>query len=103
MSFDVLGGGTQWNNFKLKTDYSAPSCNSSGTIEVTVSGAGGITNNQFSYTTSTYSFAGEFSDATNATGTYAFNNFQLIFSLPYPPYICYAYLTQNGTWTAHTP
>jgi hypothetical protein len=103
MSFDVLGNSRQWDKFKLKTDFSAPNCGSSGTIEITVSGTGSITDNQFSYTTSTYSFTGRFSDRTNATGTYMLNNYQLLITLPYPPYICYAYVTQSGTWTGHVP
>ena len=104
MSFDVSADSTQWSNFKLKTDYSAPNCGVSyGTIEVTVPGPGSITNNQFSYTSSTYSFTGEFSDAVSATGTYAFNNYQIVIPLPYPPYVCFYYLTQSGTWTANGP
>jgi hypothetical protein len=103
MSFDVSANSTQWSNFKLKTDFSAPNCSSSGTIEVTVPGPGSITDNQFSYVSSTYSFSGAFSDATNAAGSYAFNSYLIVLSLPYPPYVCYYYLTQSGTWTATAP
>lgn len=103
MSFDVSGNGAQWSNFKLRTDFSAPSCGSSGTIEVTIPGPGNITANQFSYTGSTYAFTGQFLSASTASGTYAFTNYQIIIPLPGPPFICYYYLTQNGTWTANGP
>ena len=39
-------GGTQWLNFKLKTDFQIGSC--SGTVEYTVFGPGTITSDAFS-------------------------------------------------------
>ena len=92
MSFTVLSTGTQWNDFKLKTDYNFGFCY--GTTEVTVSKPGNFPTSQFSYTSSTYSFAGQFTSPTTASGTYSFVN----------DYItgC-GYLTQSGTWTASVP
>jgi len=104
MSFEVSLDSTQWISFTLETDFSAPSCGvSSGTLETTVPGPGSITNNQFSYSSSTYSFTGQFTSATTSTGTYNYNNFQIVIGLPYPPYVCFYYLTQSGTWSASGP
>ena len=103
MSFDVSPSETQWTNFTLKTNFSAPSCGASGTLTSVTNGPGTITNNQFGITGSTYSFTGQFSSATAATGTYAYNNFLIVIGLPYPPYVCYYYLTQSGTWSANGP
>ena len=104
MSFTVSSSGAQWDNFKLKTDFIATTCyNATGTIEVTVPGPGSITNNQFSYTSSTYSFTGQFNSASTASGTYSFANRQIVIGIPFPPYVCYYYLTQSGTWSASIP
>jgi hypothetical protein len=104
MSFTVSSGGAQWSTFILKTDFVATTCyNASGTIEITVPGPGSITSNQFSYTSSTFSFTGQFNSASTASGTYSFTNRQIVIGIPNPPYVCYYYLTQSGTWTASTP
>jgi hypothetical protein len=104
MSFDVSADSTQWSDFTLTTDFSAPSCGgSSGTLEATVPGPGNITNNRLSYTSSTYSFTGRFDAVTAASGTYAYNNYQIVIGLPSPPYVCFYYLTQSGTWMASKP
>jgi hypothetical protein len=103
MSFNVSSTGTQWNTFKLKTDFNATNCGATGTIEITVPGPGSITNDQFSYTSSTYSFTGQFNSISTASGAYSFINRQIVIGLPYPPYVCYYYLTQSGTWSASTP
>ncbi len=101
MSFDVQTGGTQWANFYLKTDFVAANCgNATGTTEITLYGPGNITGGQFSGGTGTFSFTGQFSSPSAASGTYAFNNYLVIVGLPSPPYICYYYLTQSGTWNA---
>ena len=105
MSFDISSDGTQWSNFKLKTDFSTTSCggSTSGTIETTITGPGSISGNQFSFSGSTFSFMGKFNSPTTASGTYAFTNLQIVIGLPYPPYVCYYYLTQSGTWTSNGP
>ncbi len=103
MSFTVSSGGTQWSTFKLKTDFVASNCGASGTMEITVPGPGSISGNQFSYTSSTFSFTGQFTSASAASGTYSFTNRQIVIGIPYPPYVCYYYLTQSGTWSASTP
>jgi hypothetical protein len=87
MSFDVSRGST-WSNFTLKTNFSTGLC--SGTFEITVS-SGTITNKQFSYNSSTFSFSGQFNSSTTASGTYRFTN------EPVPP--CSTF-SQFGTWTA---
>jgi hypothetical protein len=91
MSFDVSGGGATWSNFKLKTDFSFGGC--SGTVEVTIPGPGTITNNQFSSSGSggAFSFSGQLTSLTTASGTYAFVN---------DPTGCGS-LTQSGTWTGN--
>jgi hypothetical protein len=91
MSFNVSSKGATWSNFKLKTDYSFGGC--SGTVEVTLSGPGTITNNQFSSTSGAFSFSGQLTSLTSATGTYSFVNSSTGCGL----------LNQSGTWTANLP
>lgn len=91
MSFDVSTGGKQWRTFKLKTDVSISGCNVA-TIELPVPGPGPITNSQFSGSNGKFSFSGQLTSLTTASGTYAFVNEQL-FGCPQP-------FTQSGTWTA---
>lgn len=103
MSFNVSTNGAQWSNFTLKTNYSGTAAcgvGVSGTITISVSGPGSISSNSFSYSGSTFAFTGNFTSGTTATGTYAFTNYPIFVSLPYPPYVCYYYLTQSGTWSA---
>ena len=90
MSFDVSSGSTQWSNFKLKTNFSAGS--GSGTVETTVYGPATITNNQFSYSGSDFSFSGQFNSLTTASGSYAYNRL-----IPG----CGTFV-QSGTWTANS-
>jgi hypothetical protein len=104
MAYDVSLDSTQWMSFTLSTDFSAPSCGvGSSNLTVTRPGPGSITNNQFSSSGGGFSFTGQFNSATAASGTYAFDNFQIVIGLPYPPYVCFYYLTQSGTWTAGAP
>ncbi|MCU0287897.1 MAG: hypothetical protein MUF15_16090 [Acidobacteria bacterium] len=98
MSFTVSVDGKQVTNFKLKTKWS--SGGASGTLEITLSGPNAITNWQFSYTGSNYSYTGEFDSTTMASGTFTFTSYPILIGLPYPPYITYIYLSQTGTWTA---
>lgn len=100
MSYTVQSGGTQWAQFKLNTDFVSATCGASGTIEITVPGPGSISNGYFSYDSGTYDFSGDFSSSTVASGSYAFTNYQITIGLPWPPYICFDYLTQSGTWNA---
>jgi hypothetical protein len=90
VSFAVDPSGTQWTNFKLKTDFNFGFC--SGTLEVTVFGPGTVTNGSFGRTFTDYAFSGQFATTYTASGTYSFTNFYLS--------SCNAYLTQSGTWTA---
>src|SRR6266540_6920809 len=92
VSFLVLSSGTQWDTFKVKTDFNFGSCY--GTLEMTVFGPDNITNNQFGFSSSTFSFTGQFSTPGTASGTYSFVNHNL------PG--C-GLLTQSGTWTAQIP
>jgi hypothetical protein len=89
MSFDVSTSGTQWSTFKLKTDFTIGGC--SGTVEKTVPGPGAITNDAFSLSLSTFSFTGQFTSASTASGTYSFTNE----NIP----TCGTF-SQSGTWTA---
>jgi hypothetical protein len=92
MSFDVSSGGTVVNNFKLKTNFQVGPC--SGTFETTLSSPRPITNNQFSSNSGSFTFSGQFSTSTSASGTYAYVNHFIpgcgIFN-------------QSGTWTANAP
>jgi hypothetical protein len=101
VSFVVSSSGSQWNAFSLETYFIATSCYNIGvTMTISIAGPGSITNNQFSYTGSDFSFTGQFSDSTHASGTYSFKNRLIVISLPFPPNVCTYYLTQSGTWTA---
>lgn len=99
-SFDISLDGSEWRNFTLKTDFSAPNCGATGTVEILVYGPGKVTKKQFSYKSGDYTFTGKFNSETSAAGTYRFDNYEIFIGLPFPPYVCYAYLTQSGTWTA---
>jgi hypothetical protein len=91
MSFDVSAGGPQWATFKLKTDFVIGAC--SGTVETTVPGPGAITNNSFSWSGTYFSFNGQFSAATTASGNYSFTN---------EPVTGCGTFSQSGTWSATT-
>ncbi len=91
MSFDVIGSGTQWATFKLKTDFVIGGC--SGTVEYTVPGPGAITNDAFSRSLSTFSFNGQFTSPAAASGNYSFIN---------EPVTGCGTFTQSGTWSATT-
>jgi hypothetical protein len=88
VSFTVSPSGTQWDAFKLTTSYVNGSC--SVKLTTTVSGLGTITNNHFSYTGVTFSFSGDFTSTTTATGTYAYTNRSSS---------CGTF-SQTGTWSA---
>lgn len=88
VSFSTSDDGTQWLNFTLKTDFVIGIC--SGTIETTIS-SGSLVQNQLSYTSSSYSFAGNLTSPTTASGSYQYNSRMI------PG--C-GVLTQSGTWTA---
>lgn len=90
ISFDVTTNGANWNSFKLKTTYSQSGC--SGTVEITV-GPGVITNQKFSYNGGNFSFSGQFTSPTTASGSYIFAN--------HPG--CNGNFSQSGTWTASKP
>jgi len=92
MSFTVSRDSTQWSSFKLKTDFSGTGI--SGWIEIPVPGPNPISAGYFSYTSSTYSFTGNFTSSRLANGTFSFTNY------PIPIYGGYFYLTQSGTWSA---
>ena len=101
MSFEVSSDSAKWSNFVVKTSWEG--CFTSGTVEETVSGPGAIIDDQFSGTLPTYGFTGEFTSPTTAVGTYFFNNHMIVVGISYPPYVCYVYLTESGSWTASVP
>jgi hypothetical protein len=104
VSFVVINSGTQWSNFRLKTFFNAIPCNTSGSIQVTISGPGNITNSQFSNSsTALFHFHGQFTSQYTATGTYKFTNYPVTVYTPFPPAPCTHYLNQSGTWTATAP
>ncbi len=90
MSFQVISGGTQYQYFKLKTDFDFGSCY--GTTETTVTSPGSISNGSFGSTGGTFGFTGQFSSANSATGTYEYSGLYI--------YPC-GYLYQTGTWSAN--
>ena len=92
MSFEVAVDWSEWENFKLKTDFSTGNC--IGTIETTAYGPGPIIKGIFSLDFGDYSFAGQLSSPTEASGSYAYSN-------KYIPNC--GYFSQSGTWTASAP
>jgi len=100
ISFDVATGGAQESNFVLTTNFAVPECGSSGVLTITVTSAAPIVDNRFNHNSLDFDFAGEFTTPTAASGSYAFTNYRMIMSYPFPPYICIGYFNQSGTWTA---
>jgi len=102
MSFKTQMGSLQWKDFRLKTDYVVPAAcgGGTGTFDNTISILGDIVDNQFDYTTVTYKFHGQFTSPTTATGTYEYTEHEVTSLRFGPPYVCYTYLTQSGTWAA---
>lgn len=92
VSFEVSPNGQQWSNFKLKIGFQLGAC--SGTAETIFSGPGSITNNQFTYS-GPWSFSGQLTSLTSASGTYSIVNYYVA--------SCGSYLSQSGTWTASRP
>ncbi len=92
VSFKVMTNGAQWYKFVQATTAAVGSC-SSVTLTQNVYGPDVITGHQFSYTNTsgTYSFTGQFTSPTTATGAYTYTNYSV--------YGCGS-LTQSGTWTA---
>lgn len=105
MSFTVTADSAQWSDFKVKVDGTVFGCPIvvGITLETTRLGPGAISNNQFSDAGDGFDFAGQFTSATAATGSYAFTNFPVTVGLPFPPFICVGHLTKSGTWTASRP
>lgn len=96
MSFEVSADGQRWSGFKLKTGFSFGSC--TGTTEIMLLSPGGsITEGRFSGAGTTFSFTGQFTSPSTATGSYAFNNYSIYCG----SYVYY--LTQSGTWMATSP
>jgi hypothetical protein len=101
MSFMVTPSGAQWSEFVLETYFVATDCYGVGvTLEISVPGPGNITTNQFSYNSLDYDFSGQFTSASSASGTFSFSDYQILISLPFPPYVCFDHMTKSGTWTA---
>jgi hypothetical protein len=90
VSFSVNAAGTQWDTFKLTTQYVNGGC--SVKLTTTITGQGAITNNHFSFTGSVFAFSGDFTSATTATGTYSYTNQSTG---------CGTF-SQSGTWSAST-
>ncbi len=89
---------TQWSNFRLIFQYFSGCLGGVNTGVASVDGPGSISNNQFSYWSSSFSFSGQFTSAINATGTYDIRNYGVLVSIPGG--ICVDYVTQSGTWNA---
>lgn len=100
MSFTVASGGAQVNNFVLTTNFTLPECGSSGVLTITTMSATPIVDNGFHKADSDFTFDGGFTSPRTASGTYAFTNYRMIMSYPFPPYICIGYFNQAGMWTA---
>ena len=95
MSFTVQSSGTQWSNFKLKTNFNATNCGATGTLELTIIGPGSISNSQFNVSSGNgFTAHGQFTSSTSANGTYTFTNY------PIPIGPCTYFFNQSGTWTA---
>jgi hypothetical protein len=112
MGFTVSPDSTQWSIFTLTTNYvvdQGDCYGSTGTTTYNLVPDGfqnSITNNQMSFPAMDFSFTGQFTSATTATGTYQFDHdmIYIILHNSCPPLCgCYYYLVQSGTWTANGP
>jgi len=74
----------------LLTDFDFGAC--SGTVQITVSGPLAIVDGAFGYDIGPYSFSGEFTSTSTASGSYSFESYYISG--------CNSYLTQSGAWTA---
>lgn len=96
VTFDISNNGSKVTSFVLT---SGGACYSPGTLcSFTVYPLRGpmtIVNNQFSYTSSDYSFTGEFISGHLAGGTYRFVNFGPFCNMSN------CYLNRTGTWSAN--
>ena len=92
MSFHVSADSTQWTNFKLKAGFFGDTLY----VTKTIPGPGSIDNGEFDWsnTSGTFSFSGEFTSSTTAAGTYEFNDYPI-----WSP-SGNIYVNQSGTWTA---
>jgi len=88
VSFNVNASGTQWDTFKVTTEFVNGGCTIR--LTTTVNGQGAITNDHISYTGVTFAMTGDFTSATAAHGTYTYTN-QSTSCGPF---------SQSGTWTA---
>ena len=90
---------TQWSNFRIRFEYDSGCTGTRRTAEtLPVDGPGAISNNQFSFWSSSFSFSGRFTSAIDATGTYDLRSYGV--PVVFPGVICIDYVTQSGTWNA---
>jgi len=93
MSFDVSSGGSKWSNFKVQTPFSTGWCSGSFSITISQSSPNDIVSGAFQGGSgTTFSFTGQLTSDTTASGTYTFNKYLLSSS-------CGTF-SDTGTWTA---
>ena len=90
MSFEVSTSGASVKDFMLFTNFDFGAC--WGTVRITVPGPLAIVEGAFGYDLGTYSFSGEFTSTSTASGSYSFESYYISG--------CNSYLTQSGAWTA---
>jgi len=98
--FHVSPDGSEWSDFQIRIKYFAPGCNVRGELGMSNAGPGSIKDGQFLYDDTMFAFSGTFDSATEAHGTYSIRGVDVAISLPYPPYVCYATVSAEGTWVA---
>lgn len=108
ISFEVLASGDKVVKFSIENiEFFTTKCGgeASGTFSQTTEGAFNIANDQFRYSNENYSFKGEFTSATTATGTYEVEKLTIqVASFPtYSLKNCTFDFVFSNTWTAEAP
>lgn len=108
ISFEISEDGSKVIMFSIADiEFVTTDCGgeTSGRYSQTTEGLLHITNDQFNFSTETYSFKGQFTSATTAMGTYEFSKITIKVALP-PSYLledCSFDFVRSGTWTAEAP
>ncbi len=108
VSFEVSSDGSKVTKFSLADiEFFTRDCGgeTSGTLSQTTEGPLTIANDQFNFSSENYSFNGQFTSPTTATGTYEFAKVTIKIASP-PAYLlkdCTFDFVLSVTWSAEAP
>lgn len=108
VSFEVSASGDKVVKFLIENiEFFTKDCGgeTSGTFSQTTEGSLSVINDQFSFSSENYSFKGQFTSTTTATGIYEFAKVTIKIALPpfYSLEDCTFDFVLSGTWTAEAP